>query len=180
MKKVISLLVLLLAFQFVEAQDKVSQYLGIRPYFTVEPYYEEGEFDINVFPLVYQNNISRLMSIRLASIFNYTIRKEGQNISHVGLQAAFPFYLKKRELRNDNAKGLYLAPVISLTRNLEEAHTNTGVYLEPGYHVEFSDLFSMVFGLELGATYFDYDDAREDGWDKHFGVSIILAWSLKE
>ena len=118
------------------------------------------------------------MSFRLASIFNYGIREEAMSITKVGLQAAFPFYLKKRKLKSDRGIGIYLAPVFSITRNIEEKHTNAGIYLEPGYHLVISNTFSIQLGLEFGSTYIVYDDERTNAWNNQFRLSIILAWSL--
>ena len=178
MRKSVLFFALILLSSIGVSQSKAYNYIGLRPYITAEPYYEKGELDFNIAPLVYQRSITNNFDLRLASILNLGFRNDEIAITHIGLQLGGPIYFSKKENKSEHSKGLYIAPVLSLTRNILELHTNTGLYIEPGYHLALSDKFSLMMGLELGATYFNYDDLREDGWESHFGVSIILAWSI--
>lgn len=48
--------------------DKRFNFIGINPSVTVEPFYDKGEFDINIFPIVYQRSLTKRLDIRLTSI----------------------------------------------------------------------------------------------------------------
>lgn len=74
---------------------------------------------------------------------------------------------------NEISKGFFAAPILSLTRNRLEAHNNIGFWVEPGYNLLFDNNFAMTFGLQLGGTFFNYDE-RPNEWGQHFGVKIII------
>ena len=152
---------------------KATFFIGLNPSITVEPYYQKGELDLNVFPLVYQLPLVRILDLRITSILNLGIRNSGNSITNLGIETALPIYFKRKENRLEYSKGFYLAPIICVTRNRAENHTNTGIWLEPGYHLLFDTKFAMSFGLQLGTTYFRYDDAPAK-FGNHFGLKIIF------
>ena len=148
-------------------------FIGINPSFTVEPFYEKGEFDVNVVPIVYQHALGQRVDIRLNTIVNYGVRFSGSKISHFGLETAFPIFLIPRENSDDPSSGLYLAPIFSYTRNQVELHKNYGFWAEPGYNLLFDNDFAISIGVQFGRTFFNYDNgARQYG--PHFGVKVIL------
>lgn len=153
--------------------ERAPHFFGVNPSITVEPFYEKGEFDINVFPLVYQRPVSLRTDFRVTSIINLGIRNTGTAISHYGLETAAPFFLTKREVITEPSKGFFLAPIVSVTRNRMEEHTNLGLWLEPGYNLLFENKWALSFGLQLGSTYFQYD-VEPSTWDLHMGVKVIL------
>jgi hypothetical protein len=153
-------------------------FFGINPSVTVEPFYGKGELDINILPFVYQKPITNRFDFRLTTILNLGIRKGGNEISHFGVEAAFPIFFKKRETASAFSKGLFVSPVIGLTRNRIEEHNNLGLWLEPGYNLLFENKFAMSFGLQVGRTYFDYDTGSAK-WENHFGVKVVIGrWVL--
>src|SRR5690554_3291601 len=154
------------------AQNK-NHFIGINPNVTIESFYNKGELDINIFPFVYQLTVTKGADLRFTSILNLGIRNNGNDISHFGLETAMPIFLKKKSDKNDLSKGFYASPVISLTRNKIEMHNNIGIWLEPGYNLLFDDKFAMSFGLQIGGTYFNYDNDI-DKWRSHFGIKIIF------
>lgn len=90
-------LILFCFTETLEAQnDKHFNFLGINPSVTIEPFYEQGEFDVNILPIVYQRSVTKRFDIRLTSICNLGIRNNGNAISHFGFEAAFPIFLNKR------------------------------------------------------------------------------------
>lgn len=154
-------------------ESKRYNFIGINPSVTVEPFYEKGEFDLNVFPFVYQRSATKLVDIRLTSILNLGIRNEGNRISHYGFEAGFPVFFKRKETIKEVSKGFFIAPLVSVSRNSIEAHNNLGLWVEPGYNLLFEKNYAMSFGLQLGGTYFDYDNGQTT-WGNHFGVKIII------
>ena len=146
------------------APNDQNIFLGFSPRITVEPYYESGEFDINILPLVVQKSITNKFNFRATSILNYGFREDGNNITHFGVELGFPFFFYKQ---------LYVSPIISITRNNSESHTNIVNAIEPGYHFRFENNFSLFTGIQFGNTYFIYDDI-ENEWKSHFGINIIL------
>lgn len=154
-------------------KDRTPNFFGINPSVTVEPFYDKGELDINILPFVYQKPIGIRTHFRITTIVNLGIRNSSSGIGHIGFESAFPIFLKKREAKSEITKGFFVAPNLSLTRNLIEEHNNIGLWLEPGYHLLFENKFAMSFGLQLGATYFLFDNGQKDlGF--HFGVKVIL------
>lgn len=155
-----------------ESLEKAS-FLGLNPSVTVEPYYNKGEFDINVFPVVYQRTISERIDFRASVTLNYGVREISKSISHFGGQLALPIFYKKKENLMNPSSGLFIAPGLGFTRNNLEKHTNIGFWLEPGYNLQISDKWSISFGVQLGATNFNYDDGTGK-WGEHFGMKIII------
>jgi len=170
----IALSLALLCTYDTSAQQKYHpNFIGINPSVTVEPYYHKGEMDINVFPLVYQRPLTRRLDVRLNTIANLGIRNNGSEVSHFGLETAFPFFIIRKEEKKECSKGFFAAPVVSLTRNRLEEHNNVGLWVEPGYHLLFDNRLALSFGLQVGTTYFAYD-AGGTKWGNHFGVKVIF------
>lgn len=158
--------------------DNRFHFLGINPSVTIEPFYEKGEFDINIFPLVYQTALTKRLDMRLNTICNLGIRNNGTKISHFGLETAWPIFFKRKEEQYGISKGFFAAPIISLTRNSIEKHSNIGLWFEPGYNLLFDNNFAMTFGLQLGRTFFNYDEGNNK-WGPHFGIKIIIGKWMK-
>ncbi|MFN3530548.1 MAG: hypothetical protein ACK417_11555 [Bacteroidia bacterium] len=148
-------------------------YIGINPSVTVEPFYNKGELDINIFPLVYQRTLTKRSDLRLTSILNLGLRNSANEISHFGFETAFPIFLRLKETKSEISKGLFIAPILSIARNRSEGHNNLGLWIEPGYNLLFEKNFAMTFGLQLGGTYFSYDHGQTK-WGNHFGIKIIF------
>ena len=170
-KRISIIIVFLVCVIQIYAQEKPVSLIGFNPSITAEPFYEKGEFDINIFPLVYLMSISTRNDIRFTTLLNYGIRNETNAITHIGFETAIPFYLVKKDCISKKSKGLFIAPVLSLSRNILEEHNNIGLWLEPGYLFEFSDSFA----IQVGTTYFNHDNYSDD-WKGHFGVKVILGW----
>ena len=175
MKRFIILSILLISNFFIvfSQQQRTACYIGLNPSVTVEPFYDKGELDLNIFPLVYQKTITDRIDFRFSTILNYGIRNTTNEISHFGGQIAFPIFLKKKDDLSSPSKGFFCAPGMGLTRNMIEDHTNIGFWLEPGYNMMMSDKWSITFGIQLGATHFDYDNGSQK-WDNHFGMKIVF------
>ncbi len=157
-----------------DAQNEFqSNFIGINPSVTIEPFYEKGELDVNILPIVYQFPLSKRLDFRVTSICNLGIRNAGNRISHFGLEFATPFFFKKKDDRRESSQGFFLAPIVSLTRNQLEAHNSVGLWVEPGYHLMFENSFAMSFGLQFGSTLFDYDETQNE-WGPHFGAKIVI------
>lgn len=148
-------------------------FIGLNPGVTVEPLYEKGEWDINIIPIVYQRPLTKRVDARLTTICNLGIRNDGNELSHVGLEMAFPLFLKPKESVRQSSKGLFFAPMISLTRNRRENHNNVGLWLEPGYNFLFDNAFALSIGIQLGGTYFAFDNGHTE-WNNHLGVKVIF------
>lgn len=162
-----------LCFQYnaIAQSEKPSFLIGLNPSVTVEPFYESGEFDVNILPVVFQKRLGQYVDLRLTSILNLGVRGEGNQISHYGLEIAAPIFFKKNE--RPYSQGFYGAPILSLAQNRLEQHHNVGLWVEPGYQFFFENRFSLSLGLQFGGTYFNYS-TQEDSWGAHFGVKVII------
>lgn len=152
---------------------KKLNFIGLNPSLTVEPFYEKGEMDINIFPLVYQRTLTKRLDIRFTSILNLGIRSNQNEISHFGFETGLPLFFKQKETEMEVSNGFFVAPILSMTRNRIAEHNNLGLWIEPGYNLLFDNNFAMTFGLQLGGTYFAYDNGQTK-WGNHFGVKIII------
>lgn len=173
MKRIILLLTVLTVNTVYGQEERRSNFFGISPGVTVEPYYNSGELDINVLPLVYQRSLTNRLDLRLASTINYGIREDDDKVSHIGIEFGAPIFLKKKEDRLALSKGFFVAPILSLSRNVEANHTNIGTWIEPGYNILFENQFALSLGLQLGGTYFMYDSS-DNSWGNHFGVIVVF------
>jgi len=160
-------------FNFSAQTLTATNFLGLNPSITIEPFYEKGEFDVNVCPLVYQRVITRRIDIRLNSIVNLGIRKNGNALSHLGLELAVPIFFKKKENKNETSKGFYCAPLLSVSANQRERQNNFGFWAEPGYHLLFENNFALSFGLQVGATYIK-SALGDEFLGSHFGGKVIF------
>jgi len=168
------LLLTVLTINSVFGQDgKRLNFFGINPSVTVEPYYNSGELDINVLPIVYQRSFTNRLDVRLTSILNYGIRNGNDRFSHFGIEFGTPIFFKKKEDRLELSKGFFVVPILSLTRNNEANHTNIGTWIEPGYNFLFENEFALSLGLQIGGTYF-YNDSSANTWGNHFGIKVIF------
>lgn len=172
--KLIFLLLAVLTINSVFGQDdKRLNFLGVNPSVTVEPYYNSGELDINIIPLVYQKSITNRFDLRLTSILNYGIRIGNDKISHVGVEIGTPIFFKKKEDRIEISKGFYIGPILSLTKNNEANHINIGTWFEPGYNILFENGFALSLGIQFGGTYFIYNSS-DNTLGNHFGVKVVF------
>lgn len=152
---------------------KTANFIGLNPSVTVEPFYEKGELDLNILPLVFQKTLTGRTDFRISTTLNYGFRNTTNEISHLGGQFCFPVYFLKKEELLAPSQSFYVAPGFGMTRNLIEKHTNFGFWVEPGYNLMISEEWSISFGVQLGATHFDYDSG-ERRWGNHFGIKIII------
>ena len=173
MKSILFLITLVTANTVFGQNEKRFNFFGVNPSVTVEPYYNSGELDINIFPLVYQRSISNRLDLRLTSILNYGIRNGTNQLSHIGTAVGIPFFFQKKEDKVEISKGFFVAPILSVTRNNEANHTNIGTWIEPGYNILFENEFALSLGLQIGGTYF-INDSSANAWGNHFGVQVIF------
>ncbi|KAA3608759.1 MAG: hypothetical protein D8M58_18655 [Calditrichaeota bacterium] len=167
-------LIIIVFGQCLQAQDgSTKNFIGINPSITVEPFYEQGEFDINILPVVYQKPINNFVDVRLTSILSLGIRDKQSGINGVGFETAAPIFLNKREKDDLQSKGFFIASIFSLVRYTKEEHTNFGFWLEPGYIFSLDNDFSISIGGQFGATYFDHDKIRNK-WGEHIGAKFII------
>lgn len=169
----ITTIILLLSTQVKSQDRKPLHFLGLNPSITVEPFYNKGEFDLNIFPVVYQRTLTERIDFRILSIVNYGVRKSSSTISHIGGQLAFPIYFRKRDEPANVSNGFFAAPGVGFARNLLEKHSNIGFWIEPGYNLKISEKWIISFGVQFGATHFDYDNGVKK-WGNHFGVKIFF------
>ncbi|WP_338769731.1 hypothetical protein WAF17_10425 [Bernardetia sp. ABR2-2B] len=160
-------------------KEKKSTHLwGINPSLTVEPFYEKGEFDINILPIIYQTSFSKRVDFRINPILNLGIRKDFNEFSHIGFEAALPVFIFKKEERFLPSKGFFVAPIFSPSISASyigrvENRTNLGFWGEVGYNLLIDEKFGLSFGLQYGITHFIYK-VGENEITNHFGIKIIF------
>lgn len=78
-------------------QTNKSFFIGIQPSITVELFYEEGELDINILPIVYEKPVGFRTNIKLLPVVNYHLGGSVQGVSDLALYAVLPIYFRQRE-----------------------------------------------------------------------------------
>lgn len=156
-------------------QSKRPIFIGIQPAITVEPFYEEGELDVNVFPLVIENRIGLRTNIRFVPIANYHFGGLENGFSDIGIFVVLPIFFKKAESLTAKTDGFYVGPVLGFGRNLINEHYTTTLAVEPGYMLKAQKRFTAAFGLQLGSSHFSYD-SKPNKWVFHWGPKISLGF----
>jgi hypothetical protein len=159
------------------AQEKLPVLLGFQPGVTKEKFYEQNELDVNIFPLVVEVPTAKRIDLRLVTILNYHYGPKRQ-ISDIGFQLIAPVFFNKRETTNTPIYGFYVGPVYGWGRNILNSHGTHTAGFEAGYQMAAGKSFTVTFGVQLGGSYFTYDEA-ENTWTDHFGIKINLAWWLR-
>lgn len=174
MKTIVLILIAIFFWICSFAQDEKPYFIGIQPGITVEPFYPEGEFDVNIIPVVFLMPLSQRVDFRATLVVNYHLGGNEQ-ISDVGIQTVWPIYINKKEAITNRSRGMFLGPVIGFGYNFLNKHTTLTAALEPGYFFEANRNFTLSIGIQLGASYFKYDDGK-DKWQNHWGPKINLGW----
>lgn len=156
-------------------QSNTPIFIGIQPNITVEPFYEEGEFDVDIVPIVFEASVGLRTNIKITPTLNYHFGGTTNGISDVGANVVIPFFLKAKDTRADRPYGFYLGPVIGFGRNLMNSHYTTTIGAEPGYMFETKKRFTISMGLQLGGSYFSYD-AEPNKWVTHWGPKFSFGF----
>lgn len=172
MIRTLLLLFVMMSACLLNAQAQRPIFLGIQPGMTVEPFYEEGEFDLNIVPLVIEKPISQRINLRLITLANYHFGAEN-GFSDIGGQLVAPIFIKKMESKNDLPVGFYVGPILGFGRNLINDHYTLTTGIEPGYLFDVTEKFNLSLGMQLGGSYFMYDN-KPSIWRQHFGIKVNL------
>lgn len=159
--------------------NKRPIFIGLQPGYTAEQFYDEGELDINIIPITFQIPIGKLTDFRVTTLANYHLGGEQNGFADVGLQVVVPVYFKKKENGKDLPRGFYAGPMVGFSRNLINEHYTTNLAAEAGYQFPTSKSFSISMGLQLGATYFTYDD-QPNVWRNHFGFKVNIGFWVNQ
>lgn len=157
------------------AQSNKSLFIGIQPSITVEPFYEKGELDVNVFPLIIETPIGLRTNFRLAPIANYHFGGSTKGFSDIGLYTFLAIYFRKREIAASRPCGFYIGPVLGFGRNLINKHYTTTLAVEPGYMFEAKKSFTITLGIQFGSSYFSYD-SKPNNWAFHWGPKVTFGF----
>ena len=168
-------IVSLICFGSSFGQSKTPIFIGIQPGITVEPFYDKGEYDLDIVPLIVEASIGLRTNLKLTPIVNYHFGGTSNGISDIGAHLILPIFFKAKNTREDRPFGFYLGPVVGFGRNLLNDHYTTTLALEPGYMFETKNRFTISMGLQLGGSYFSYD-AEPNKWVTHWGPKISLGF----
>lgn len=161
------------------SQTQKNIFIGIQPGVTVEPFYEKGELDINILPVVFETRIGDRTNLRFLPLVNLHSGGTENGISDVGLFTVLPIFLNDVERMEDHTFGFYVGPVLGLGRNLLNDHYTSTLAVEPGYMFESEKSFTITMGMQLGASHFFYDSAPNE-WTFHWGPKVTFGYWLKK
>ena len=179
--KVFSIVLIFFLCRFqANGQNKRAVFLGLQPAITVEPDYEKNEFDINVLPIVFQVSLSKRIDFRLVSIFNYHFSPDKNEFSDLGIEAGLPVFFKAKEELSNPSSGFFISPAFLFVRNIENDHYSITCAVEPGYFFSFDSRFAFSLQLQLGGTYFMYDEEIPNAWKSHFGFKGNLGFWINK
>ena len=166
-----------LSSSFYVSNAQTHVFLGFQPSITVEPFYEKGEFDVNIFPLIAEKPITNRINVRIVPMLNYHFGDENTGLSDVGGSVVLPVFFRKKDSSDKQTYGFYIGPVAGYGRNLINDHYTLTLALEPGYMLRSDKRFTLTFGCQFGASHFNYDEL-ENKWTSHFGPKISLGFWL--
>lgn len=167
---------LVLGLNYSIAQSNVRTFLAIQPSLTIEPFYEKGELDVNVLPIVAEWPLNNRMDFRVVPTLNYHFGGSEQGLSDVGSFFVFPVYYKNQK-ESRFPFGFYTGPVIGLGRNLMNDHYTVTLAVEPGYFFQTNNRFSICMGMQLGGSYFLYESSPNK-WLLHWGPKFSFGFWL--
>lgn len=156
------------------AQDRRPVFLGFSPQLTKEDFYDKGEFDLNVIPIVFQVPVTHRVDFRLSTLVNYRFGGKS-HFSDLGINLSSPVYFKKKESILQKSQGLFISPYLGISRNVLDLHTTINLAGQAGYSFLLGEKFGMSMHLEYGATRFIHDELPEE-WGPHFGFKVNLGW----
>lgn len=97
MKQLFSLLILSLIIAIQSfGQSNTPIFIGIQPNITIEPFYEKGELDIDILPLVLEASIGLRTNLKITPIVNYHIGGQTDGVSNLGVFTVLPISFKKK------------------------------------------------------------------------------------
>lgn len=148
--------------------------IGISPSFLIEPYDEHANtIEVNIFPLTLEIGLSEIWAIEFRPIINLRFKpEEPVSISHLGMSVALPRYIPLPWLENSDSEGL-VAPVTTLTYNLQDRTTTATLAGEFGASVPFSAPWVLDTQLQAGATFFWEEGGLFSQAVPHIGLFVI-------
>jgi hypothetical protein len=157
-------------------QERAPLLIGIQPGITKETFYDTNEFDINVVPLMVQTPLTKKVDLRATVIANY---RSGSNsgFSDLGIEFVLPYHFSKQD-RLNRSSGFYAGPVANLGRNIIADHYTVTLALEPGYLFKAEKNFTLALGMQIGSSFFGYDDLPNK-WRSHFGTKVNLGFWVR-
>ncbi|PLX11957.1 MAG: hypothetical protein C0598_06940 [Marinilabiliales bacterium] len=157
-------------------QSEKNIFIAFQPAITVEPFYDEGEFDVNIFPFIFETPLGERINIRICPTVNYHFGGSENGVSDLGVFTVFPVFFNKTE-EGKKPFGFYVGPVLGFGRNLINEHYTTTLAIEPGYMFESKKKFTISLGIQLGGSYFTYDN-NPDKWVFHWGPKVSFGFWL--
>lgn len=172
-KHAIIAIILLFVFPVknVSGQTKKPIFIGLQPSITIEPFYEKGELDVNVFPLVLELPISQRINFRLLPTANYHFGGVKNGFSDIGFYSVLPIFFRKSTTIETKPNGFYIGPALGFGRNLINSHYTTTLAVEPGYMFRAKNSFTIALGVQFGTSYFAYD-SQPNKWLLHWGPKV--------
>lgn len=177
MNKFIFNILLLLFIGPAYGQTSKIFFIGVQPSITIEPFYEKGELDVNIIPVVFEAPIGIRTNIRLLPFVNYHSGGLSNGVSDIALYSVLPIYFRKRESAESKPYGFYIGPVLGFGRNLIYNHYTTTLALEPGYMFEAKNKLTIGLGIQFGASFFAYE-SEPDNWLSHWGPKVSFGFWL--
>ena len=177
LKQVAITIILLFVFSIgnVCGQTKKPVFIGIQPSITIEPFYEDGELDVNIFPLVLEIPIGQRINFRFLPTANYHFGGVNNGFSDVGFYSVLPIFFRKSESTEAKPYGFYIGPVLGFGRNLINSHYTTTLAVEPGYMFKAKKSFTITLGAQFGTSYFAYD-SQPNKWLFHWGPKVSFGF----
>jgi len=144
-----------------------NTYIGIQPLITKEKFYQDGEFVINILPIVYGISFSNTFELRISPILNYHIN-DNPELKLIGTEILLPFYFKKYN-------PFYISPTFAYSYNIIEYSNETTIAGEIAYIWIFHKSWELKISIQEGATFF-IGNPKTDKIVNHFGIKISFGW----
>lgn len=174
MKRILIVISALLITLASHAQDRRPVFIGFSPQLTKEEFYDKGEFDLNIIPVVIQVPVTRRIDFRLSTLGNFRFGGKSK-FSDLGFNLSAPVYFKRKDSIKQKSEGLFISPYLGLSRNVLDKHNTYNMAGQVGYFFLMGETFGMSMHVEYGSTLFIHDELAKE-WGPHFGFKVNLGW----
>lgn len=149
-------------------------HIAIGPRVMQESWYESGELDVSIVPLVIELPLSSRVGLRLrpSVFYHFGGPSPDTRVSLIGGSAAPIFYLQAADGPRPYS-GWFIGPSLEITHNRLESMWHASVAADGGYAIYFEGGTGLILSVQLGVTFFsdsDQDPALHPGVFPSFGI----------
>jgi len=156
-------------------QADYSIFLGLQPGFFVEPWFNSGEFDVNLLPLVLETAITDNLGLRIRSSLFYRAGNPNADLKLdvIGGSVGLFYYLNPRS-KVIQYNGFFIGPFFGYSKWLIDNYSSITIAVESGYSFVVKQNVSLNLSGQIGVSHF----FEKEDTDSHFGIFVNIGYWL--